>query len=174
MTDLIQATGPHLAEVLSGKVDPLELLFPGGSNELLENFYTKGDFPAFHQLIQLAMSEATESLPQRRAIRVMEVGAGTGSLTRDVLEVLPADRTEYLFTDIGPAFVAAAKKRFNDCSFMNFQTFDLERGPQVQGIQPHSYDLVLASNVLHATADLNESLENLRLMSRSRRNVIVS
>jgi thioester reductase-like protein len=160
---LIQATGPRLAEVLSGQVDPLELLFPGGSNELLENFYIQGgDFPAFNRLIQVAVSKAAESLPPRRAIRVMEVGAGTGSLTRDILEVLPADNCEYLFTDIGPAFVAAAKKQFAGHACMEYQTFDVERDPQAQNIPLHGYDLILATNVLHATQDLGQTLATLR------------
>ena len=160
---LVQATGPRLAEVLSGQIDPLELLFPGGSNELLESFYTQGgDFPAFNRLIQVAVAKAAEALPPRRAIRVMEVGAGTGSLTRDVLQVLPADSCEYLFTDIGPAFVAAAKKQFADHAGMDYQTFDAEREPQLQNVPRHSLDLILATNVLHATADLKQTLANLR------------
>lgn len=160
---LVQATGPRLAEVLSGRVDPLELLFPGGTNELLERFYTQGgDFPAFNRLIQVAVAKVAESLPPRRAIRVMEVGAGTGSLTRDILEILPADSCEYLFTDIGPAFVAAAKKQFADHACLEYQTFDVERAPQQQGISPHGYDLIVATNVLHATADLGQTLANLR------------
>lgn len=160
---LVRVTGPQLAEVLSGQIDPLELLFPGGSNELLERFYTDaGDFPAFNRMIQVAMSKAVESLPPRRAIRVMEIGAGTGSLTHAILEALPADRSEYLFTDIGPAFVAAAKKRFAKHGGMNYQTFDVERDPQEQNIPQHGYDVIVATNVLHATADLGETLGNLR------------
>ena len=160
---LQQATVPQLAAVLSGRVDPLDLLFPGGSNDLLEEFYTHGgDFPAYHHLIQQAVSKAVASLPLRRAIRVLEIGAGTGSLTRDVLKVLPDDRSEYLFTDVGPTFVASARTRFADCSFMNYQTFDIERDPLAQDIQPHGYDLILATNVLHATTDLRQTLANIQ------------
>ena len=76
---------------------------------------------------------------------MLEVGAGTGSLTEKVLPVLPQDRTEYLFTDNGPAFLAAAKKRFADWPILDFQTFDIEKSPEDQGIEPHGYDLILAT-----------------------------
>jgi len=160
---LHQATAPQLAAVLSGRVDPLDLLFPAGSNDLLEDFYTQGgDFPAYHRLIQQAVSNVVASLPPRRAIRILEVGAGTGSLTRDVLKALPDDRTEYLFTDIGASFVTSARTRFADCPYVEYQTFDVERDPAAQDIQIHGYDLILATNVLHATSDLRQTLANIQ------------
>ena len=47
-------------------------------------------------------------LPDDRKLRILEVGAGTGGTTAHVLPLLPADRTEYLFTDVSPLFTARA------------------------------------------------------------------
>ncbi len=156
----INAEAAH--EILTGEVTATELLFPGGSGKLVGQFYVDAlDFPAHNQLIPLAIKKALENLPPHRALRVLEVGAGTGSLTREVLKVLPADRTEYVFTDVGPAFLTAARHEFCDYPFIDYQTFDLEKPAGEQGLQPHGYDLILASAVLHATEDLRRTLANI-------------
>ncbi|MCB0160510.1 MAG: polyketide synthase dehydratase domain-containing protein, partial [Caldilineaceae bacterium] len=155
---LIRATGAGLADVLSGKKDAVEVLFPGGSADLLTEFYRNGgDGKATQRLIGCAMTTATADLPRRRPLRVLEVGAGTGSLTAMLLPVLPADRTEYTFTDVSPKFLADAQRRFK-YPWIDYRTFDLERPLAEQGIETHGYDLVVASNVLHATADLRKTL----------------
>lgn len=45
---------------------------------------------------------------------------------------------------------------------MRFKAFDVEQAPAAQGHEPHSYDVVVACNVLHATASLQRTLENIR------------
>ena len=161
---LLERAGPNLAAVLAGETDPMDLLFPAGSVDCLEQFYVAGgEFPAYHDLIRVAVARAIAALPPHRPLRVLEVGGGTGSLTRAVLPALPADRTEYLFTDIGPAFLATAKKQFAEYPFVEYKTFDLEKDPQEQGLQPGGYDLILATDVLHATADLKQALSHLRV-----------
>ncbi|HEV3143346.1 MAG TPA: polyketide synthase dehydratase domain-containing protein, partial [Gemmataceae bacterium] len=160
---LHQRLSPHLAELLSGEADAIELMFPGGSSEYLERFYVEGgDFPAQRQIVGAAISRLAETLPRRRVLRVLEIGGGTGSLTRIVLPHLPAERTEYLFTDITPAFLAAAKKQFAGFPFVQYRTFDVEKDPKSQGLEPESFDLIVGSLVLHATADLKQALANLR------------
>lgn len=161
---LQQVTGPVLAGVLTGNTDPVELLFPSGKSiDALTTFYREGgDFAANNDMIGLAVTELVKSVPSRRAIRILEVGAGTGSLTRSVLPVLEGHRTEYVFTDTSPAFLADAKKQFGDYPFVEYRTFDIEKSLEAQGIDAGSFDLVLATNVVHATADLKHSLSNLR------------
>lgn len=45
---------------------------------------------------------------------------------------------------------------------MIFKTFDMEQEPSLQGFEEGSYDLILASNVLHATGKLEEMMKNVR------------
>lgn len=45
---------------------------------------------------------------------------------------------------------------------MLFKLFDVEKTPASQGYEENSYDLIIASNVLHATKSLQKSLENTR------------
>jgi acyl transferase domain-containing protein/NADPH:quinone reductase-like Zn-dependent oxidoreductase/thioesterase domain-containing protein/acyl carrier protein len=162
-TEVYRRTGLKLAEVLTGDIDPLELMFPAGSHELMERFYTEAlGFPAHLELTRRAVETAIAALPPRRVLRVLEVGAGTGVLTRTVLPALPAHRTEYTFTDIGTAFVAAARKRFTGTRFIDFQVFDLEMAPERQQIPTGEFDLVLGADVVHATSDLRTALGHLR------------
>ena len=161
--DLYRRTGLKLAEILTGDIDPLELLFPAGSHDLMERFYTEAlGFPVHLELTRRAIETAIAGLPSRRALRVLEVGAGTGVLTRTVLPVLPPHRAEYTFTDIGAAFISAARKRFAGTPVIDFQVFDLETAPERQQIPTGQFDLVLGADVVHATADLRTTLGHLR------------
>jgi hybrid polyketide synthase/nonribosomal peptide synthetase ACE1 len=45
---------------------------------------------------------------------------------------------------------------------MVFKVLDIEKPPSNQGYEPGSYDIVIASNVLHATASLQRTLEHTR------------
>jgi hypothetical protein len=45
---------------------------------------------------------------------------------------------------------------------MEYKTLNIEKDPVEQGFKEHSYDLVLAANVLHATKSLEETLRNVR------------
>lgn len=162
--ELQRLAGPNLAGVLCGEKDPIEVLFPGGSSRVMERFYREGaDFPVINEQIRLALAAAVKNLPERRAIRVLEVGAGTGSLTGQILTVFPPDRTEYFFTDNGPTFLQAAQDRFEEnFPFVEYKIFDCEKDPVAQGFEPHHFDLIIASNVIHATADLSVTMGNLR------------
>ncbi|MEP7209607.1 MAG: SDR family NAD(P)-dependent oxidoreductase [Alphaproteobacteria bacterium] len=153
--------GTELAAILRGDVDPLLCLFPDGSTELAEALYRDApEAKAFNQLVRETARDLTSSLPAGRRMRVLEVGGGTGGTTAWVAPVL-ADRTDYLFTDIGPSMVARARGAVGHFPFMDFKAFDLEHDPEAQGIAA-GFDLILASNVIHATADLGATLARLR------------
>ncbi len=76
--------------------------------------------------------------------------------------MLPADRCEYTFTDVSPAFTQSASELFQDYDFVEYRTLDIENDPLDQGIEEGSYDLVLAADVVHATADLKKTLSYLQ------------
>ena len=47
---------------------------------------------------------------------------------------------------------------------MDFRSLDIRRDPEEQGYKPHSYDMIIASNVLHATPRLEETMANVRAL----------
>lgn len=105
-------------------------------------------------------------------LRILEIGAGTGASTAHILEDLflkqdspGMDRlplySQYTFTDISPGFFLAAKERFKGVPNMEYKALDISKNPADQGFQEDTkYDLVIATNVLHATPSLSDTLKN--------------
>ena len=101
-----------------------------------------------------------------RRLRVLEVGAGTGGTTGAVLAELPAERTEYWFTDLSNYFLNTAKEKFARYPFVRYGIFDVDKPAASQGHQPHSFDLIVAANVLHNATDVNATLGRIRDLLR--------
>ena len=151
----------QLPSVLRG-ADPLEVLFPGGSTDEMTALYSGApSFRVFNTLVRDAVLE----LVRTRAgapVRILEVGGGTGSVTGELLPLLPRENVTYVFTDVSPLFVARARDRFGSYAGFEARPFDVTRAPGPQKLEPGSFDIVIASNVLHATPDLRQSLSNTR------------
>jgi amino acid adenylation domain-containing protein len=64
---------------------------------------------------------------------------------------------EYFLTDVSSIFTAHLGEKFADLPSVHTAELDIERELAGQGIAPGQFDLVLAANVLHATADLRAS-----------------
>ena len=159
--------GGSLARVLTGDQDPLQLLFPNGSLTEARKLYVESPYArTYNGALAEALKAALASLPSGRRLRVLEIGAGTGGTTTYVLPLLPKDCVEYTFTDLSPLFLERAAEQFAGYGFMRRALLDIERDPAAQGFQAGRYDVVIAANVLHATADLEKTLEHARgLMS---------
>lgn len=159
---LTQRCGTALAGVLRGDIDPLDVIFPQGST-LAEHFYASSPtFEFYLRGIQEMLTELVQRLPDSRPLRVLEVGAGTGGLTAWALPALPPERTEYVFTDISQSFCNQAARRFADRPYVEYATLDISADPEGQGFEAHSFDIVMASDAVHATADLRQTLGNCR------------
>ncbi|MDY6949882.1 MAG: SDR family NAD(P)-dependent oxidoreductase [Thermodesulfobacteriota bacterium] len=151
--------GSHLAQVLKGSCNPLDLLFPEADITTATTLYQNS--PAFgptNRLMADTVRAVLDHLPRGRGMKVLEIGSGTGGTTAHLLPHLPVDTTQYLFTDVSPLFTRKAKERFQDYPFIQYALLDIERDPGTQGFTPHTYDLVLAANVLHATTELRRTL----------------
>jgi acyl transferase domain-containing protein/SAM-dependent methyltransferase len=157
---LLGRCGSNLAKVLSGKVDPLELLFPGGSLTEAEHLYQSSPIAkTFNTLLEQGLRLAVEKLREGDTLRILEIGAGTGGSTSYVLPLLPREQTEYVFTDVSNLFLFKARQKFGDYPFLDFKLLDIERDPQEQGFGRQQFDVVIASNVLHGTSDLRSSVK---------------
>ncbi|MHC5767581.1 MAG: SDR family NAD(P)-dependent oxidoreductase [Nostoc sp.] len=165
---LLGRCGQKLAAVMIGEVDPLQLIFPKGSVTTSEHLYQDSpSYRIYNLLVEKAIAMALLRLPEGRTVRILEIGAGTGSMTSYVLPKLMPHRTEYVFTDISRQFTISAEQKFRDYSFVEYQILDIEADVIAQGFQPHSFDLILASDALHATSDLRQTLENVKQLLAS-------
>ncbi|KAH9885669.1 hypothetical protein F4778DRAFT_798830 [Xylariomycetidae sp. FL2044] len=153
----------HLQAILRGEIDALDLVYSGG----LADSYYRSVFgqvcgQRFHELFDLLSHE-------NPALEVLEIGAGTGGMTRHVLSTLyDIERRSgttrfksYLYTDISPSFFEAAREEFGGRR-VAFKTYDVGKDPAKQGLSVGTYDLVLAGGVLHATADIEKTMQYVR------------
>ncbi|KAF2465949.1 BcPKS1, polyketide synthase [Lindgomyces ingoldianus] len=168
---LFATVGRNLPAIIQGDVDPLELLFDK-ETQLAENYYADSmRSSAFVPPLRCYIDMLAH---KNQAMKILEVGAGTGSMTAHILSSVfygpeEADRkhlaprlASYDYTDISPYFFDKAKSRFaaTELDFIRFSTLDIEQDPVDQGFQPGTYDMVVASAVLHATRDLEETLRH--------------
>ena len=160
---LLGRCGESLAKILTGHSDSLELLFPGGSFEEAEHLYEASPFAqTFNSMVEQAIRLALTKLADGETVRVLEIGAGTGGTSAYVLPLLPPGQTRYVFTDVSNLFLYKARQKFNDYIFIDYKLLDIEGDPKQQGFDDHQFDIVIASNVLHATSDLRAALNNAR------------
>lgn len=160
---LLGRTGECTADILRGRADPLQVLFPGGDTTLLEAFYGTSPLVTFtNEHARRIVHAIAAAWPHDRPLRILEVGAGTGSLTRLLLPNLPDDRTEYHFTDVTEALLTRSEARFGAYRYVQYALFDIEKPLADQKVQPASFDLVIGANVVHATADISMALGHLR------------
>ena len=160
---LLARCGAALCDVLWGVREPLDLLFPADDATLAaQQYHVSPIAQLMNGLIQQLVQDALTHLPAARGIRIVEIGAGTGGTTAGLLPLLPQERTDYAFTDIGPTFVQGVHDRFAAYDFVRYQPLDIERAPVAQGFAPGQADLVIAANVLHATKNLAQTLAHVR------------
>lgn len=157
--DLVTALGEGLADMVRGTLPTLQVMM---ENDMLNRLYKEGlgFSQANHHLAGL-VSRFAHRYPN---INVLEIGAGTGGSTVEVLPALSPQFKSYTYTDISPGFFEKARSLFREehASKMIFKVLDVERDPIEQGYGEHSYDLIIASNVLHATKVLSNTLRNCR------------
>ncbi|MDM8559408.1 beta-ketoacyl synthase N-terminal-like domain-containing protein [Candidatus Parabeggiatoa sp. HSG14] len=160
---LLQVCGEKFAGILTGKENPRELLFTGSAFELLQNLYQSSqDSHYFNSIIQSIFKQIVKSLPAESTLRILEIGAGTGATTAYLLPELPAQRTRYVFTDVGSSFLESAQQKFSDYSYLEYRVLDVDQMPTEQGYKNHSFDIIIAAQVLHATKNLGKTLEYVR------------
>lgn len=165
-----------LGELYRGTVTGVEVLRRRGDDSDRDHDGDGNESSLLHRVYDLANATAWDyggflRLLRHRtpALRVLEVGAGTGGTTEVVLAGLRDTDAffSYTYTDISAGFFSDAKERFKShAAQMIFKTLDLTKDPVSQGFDPGSYDLVVAANVVHAMPHLCVALANLRKLLR--------
>jgi malonyl CoA-acyl carrier protein transacylase len=156
----LETCGAHLTRVLTGQESPLDLLFPNGSFEIADELYQNSVVARYSNGIAHAVVDAFVSRQGGRALRVLEIGGGTGGATSAVLPAIAGRNASYWFTDVSDLFLARAQSKFSAYPFMHYSLLDIERGGPSQGFPAKAFDIIVASNVLHATRNLRKTLEH--------------
>jgi hypothetical protein len=75
---------------------------------------------------------------------------------------IPSGSKPQRHTDISAFFFETAQEEFKNYPGMLYRLLDIERDPIEQGFGEHCYDLIIAGNVLHATASIDKTMAHVR------------
>ncbi|KAK5987983.1 Highly reducing polyketide synthase valA [Cladobotryum mycophilum] len=159
---LICAVGAQLPQIIRGEQQPLKIMLEDG---LLQRTYEQYD--GCNRVNQVAARYIARLAECNPDLNILEIGGGTASATRPILEAIQsatkgvASSFHYTFTDISAGFFDNARAKLSQWTGqMTYSKLDISQDPLSQGFKAESYDVVLASNVLHATPDIVATLRN--------------
>ncbi|RJE27113.1 polyketide synthase [Aspergillus sclerotialis] len=150
--------GEHMAKVIDGQSNILEYLT---KDNLLSKYYEDAlGIAHYSEYLARVVAQIVHRYPH---MRIIEIGAGTGMATKKVIGTIDRCFDSYTFTDISSGFFENARGLFSSHQDkMTFKVLDAEKDIVSQGFSEHSYDLLIASFVLHATTKLEHTLHNIR------------
>ncbi|KAL3485020.1 hypothetical protein BJX62DRAFT_243351 [Aspergillus germanicus] len=156
----------NIDDVLSGRKTGLDVVVEDGRLHALykDGVIMTGAYPQLERCFD-SLAHANPSL------NILEIGAGTGGATRIILDALTEKHgikryQSYTFTDITSGFLNAARESLADYKDLHFSVLDIEQDPLENGFEP-VYDTVVASECLHATSRIGETLSNCRKLLRT-------
>ncbi|WP_210421886.1 phosphopantetheine-binding protein, partial [Bradyrhizobium nitroreducens] len=175
LVQLAEITLQQLSQVLQGGKRATDVLFPNSSMALIEGMYKNNPIADYFNAVVgdavIAFVESRISQDPAAKIRILEIGAGTGGTSAHLFERLRSYQSnveEYCYTDLSKAFLFHAQREYGEANpYLTYRLFDVSESIHSQDIQPGSYDLVIAANVLHATRDIRQTLANAKRALRA-------
>jgi acyl transferase domain-containing protein/acyl carrier protein len=162
VVEIVQQCGENLAAVVTGKVEPLELYLAAADKKADRESPELPLNTCLKATLQASLKQVVKALPSDVNLRILEIGGGQGLATAALLPVLPSKQTNYTFTDVGGLFLKQAQQKFSAYPFVEYRFLDIEKPPTEQGYSTHSFDVVVAVNVLHVTRTVGETLDHIR------------
>ncbi|WP_189227103.1 SDR family NAD(P)-dependent oxidoreductase, partial [Saccharothrix coeruleofusca] len=164
-----------MGDILTGRRPATDVLFPDSSVELVEGLYRANPVADYFNevlagtLVDYVRHRVAED--QGVKLRVLEIGAGTGGTSETVFRHLRPWQDHigtYCYTDISQAFLRHARREFGPTTpYLDTRLFDVERPLAGQPIPVGGFDVVIATNVLHATRDIRTTLRNTKAALRA-------
>ena len=149
--------GSQFKSIITGKLDPLAVML---EDDLLYRLYGDDSSSRCYTHMVNYLKSLTCKNPD---MTVLEIGGGTGGATKPLLQALDKDGTlplnRYDFTDVSSGFFEKAREKFRTWErYLQFKTLDIMNDPIAQGFEQGSYDIVVASNVLHVPLHVDRTI----------------
>ena len=160
--DYFKACTANLPGVLRSEgADAVQLLFPEGRVDIGESLYNVTLFNRWANAI-LTAAVSTIARTAQKPFRVLEVGAGVGGTSMDIIPALAEFDVEYVFTDLSQFFLNKAKETFEEFPWVRYATLDIDTDFRAQGFSPNSFDAIVMGDVFHATRHVGRTLGAVR------------
>lgn len=162
--DYIEKCGKNLGQLFSGETKALELLFPKGEMDTAIATYQKSMTSVLlNKLARRAVIEIAKS-NSKSGIKILEVGAGVGGTSNELIPKLMDLNVEYFFTDVSQYFLNNAKERFKSIPWINYSIYDINKDYSIQNFEEEEFDIILCANVLHNAKNGYKVINNLKEM----------
>ncbi|PEM80916.1 polyketide synthase, partial [Bacillus wiedmannii] len=166
--ELLNTCLENYPDILRGKVPATDIIFPNSSMDLVQGIYKGNQIADYynHLVAHSILSYIQARLPllkENEKINILEIGAGTGGTSAFVFDTIRmySDRLNYMYTDISYGFIEYGRKQYGKNNpFVNFKVLDIEKDIHLQEEATGEYDVVFATNVLHATQNIRTTLSN--------------
>ncbi|MDN4088233.1 SDR family NAD(P)-dependent oxidoreductase [Paenibacillus polymyxa] len=179
---LVESTLRKLPEILTGNIPATDIVFPQSSMKLVEGIYKNS--PAadyFNEVLgDIVVSYLNERLKHdpSGSIRIIEIGAGTGGTSAMLFRKLRPYQEhirEYCYTDKSRAFLLHAQKEYGPQNpYLTYKIFNVEESAVGQDIDTGGYDIAIATNVLHATRNIRQTLGNVKASLRKNGLILIN
>lgn len=144
-----------LSELFSGEINPTHILFPEGKFDYAEALYK--DTFIFQYLNTKIAQKIKEFLDATEHIEILELGAGTGATTDNVLPLIKERKNViYYFSDISYVFLREAQHKyseFRNIKYMTLNVNNLDLGKKV--------DIIIANGVLNNAKNIKYTLDKM-------------
>ncbi|MDO9003247.1 MAG: SDR family NAD(P)-dependent oxidoreductase [Aquabacterium sp.] len=161
-----------LPAILRGDVRSTDVIFPDSSMSLVEGIYKHNPVADYFNAVlgESLLSHMTACLEAdpSATFRIAEIGAGTGgtsALMFDLLKPFAHVVQEYRYTDISKAFLLHAHQHYaQKAPYLATSLFNVALPLDGQDLAAGVYDVVIATNVLHATQDIRRTLRHAKAL----------
>ncbi|CAH9068078.1 hypothetical protein PSECIP111951_04006 [Pseudoalteromonas holothuriae] len=166
----VELTCRELELVLQDERTASELLFPGASMHLVEEIYKHSNAGQYYNQVvaQAVFNLVAQHIKQNpnAKVNILEVGAGTGATSAEIftrLQEFEQNIAQYCYTDISKAFLLHAQTHYGPShDYLDYAIVNLEQPYIESGLRPAHYDIVIATNVIHATSDILAAMNNVK------------
>lgn len=168
--------GKSLLAIMRKEVSPMELML---KEKLFSTYYQQGlKVERFNSQVAQLVKMFTHHNPRAN---VLEIGAGSGTCTGAVLKALgggdsgaPLSFFHYTFTDMSSESFEEARTQFSAWGdLVSYQELDIEKETAAQSFRDGSFDLIIASRVLHTVKNVDDALANVRTLLKPGGRVII-
>ncbi|HGD5269466.1 MAG: condensation domain-containing protein [Peptostreptococcus sp.] len=164
-------SGSKILEQLREEVSGVSLFFPRGDTKVAMAAYEEN-------LINKRLNKIISNIINVRYragkyLKILEVGAGVGGTTDELLKSLTDDKVEYHFSDISYFFINEAKKKYSHLNNVVYEKLDINKDFREQNFNEKEFDIVLCANVLHNSKNIGEVLKKINGLLKQKGDLII-